>query len=454
MSQSTSSFNRRRFSQLPRPLLGLLAILLVAGAFLTGVALRSGHDAVTGTNAPAASNRVAVTTADQITALQTRLTKNADDLDAATTLAALYVQRARETGDPSSYPKAQTLLDGVIERDPESVDALAGQGSLALARHDFTAALDWAERAHAIQPDALVVFPVLIDANVELGRYRDAVAASDTFIDLKPSLASYTRVAYLRELHGDPEGAIEAMEMALDTVSPRTEPGGWTRVQLGNLYFNSGDLDASEREYTLTLALLPDYAPAQAGLGRIAAARGDFPKAIELLTAASSRVPLPEYVIALGDVYATSRNQQAAAEQYGLVQAMTQLLNANGVNTDLELALFAADHLDYANGLTADGVVEQARAALAARPSIYGHDTLAWALYRAGQYVEAATEIQQALNLGTRDALLYYHAGMIAYALGDTTTARQHLTTALSINPTFSILHAAEARETLEGLGQ
>jgi tetratricopeptide (TPR) repeat protein len=435
-----------------RPLLALFVVLLVAGAFLAGNLIRSGSQAATGGSDVTSRTLPAATTADKIASLQARLTANGDDLDAATTLATLYLQQARETGDPNWYGKSETLLNGILEREPEHVEALAGQGALALARHDFAAGLDWAEQARAIDPDALVVYPVLIDAYVELGRYDEAIAAADEFINLKPNLASYTRVAYLRELHGDPEGAAEAMRLALDTVPGWTEPGGWTRVQLGNLYLNAGNLDAAEREYQRTLALLPDYAPATAGLGRVAAARGNYPLAIELLGDAAERVPLPEYVIALGDVYAVSGDQQAAGEQYALVQVMTQLLTANGVNTDLELALFAADHPEYANGLTADEVVAQARAALAARPSIYGHDTLAWALYRAGDADAAWGEIQQALRLGTNDALLHYHAGMIAHLRGDDAAARTQLETALAINPQFSTLHAAEARDTLASI--
>lgn len=439
---------------IPRPLLVVLTILLVAGAFVTGNALRAGSDALIGSEPRSNGGIAAATTSEQIASLQAQLTTNAGDLDAATTLASLYLQQARETGDTGLYGRAGSLLDGVLEREPEHIEALAGQAALALARHDFLPALDWALRARSIQPDSLAVFPVLIDAYVELGQYDAAVATADAFINLKPNLASYTRVAYLRELYGDPVGASEALSLALDSVHGGTEPGGWTRVQIGNLYLSTGNLDTAEREYTQTLALLPGYAPAQAGLGRIAAARGDYPLAIELLTDAATRVPLPEYVIALGDVYAVSGNTQAAAEQYALVQAMTQLLAANGVNSDLELALFAADHPTFANGLTPDGTVEQARAALAVRPGIYGHDTLAWALFRAGEYDAAWAESQQALQLGTRDALLHYHAGMIANARGDSNAARLHLGTALSINPHFSILHASDARKTLAALGR
>lgn len=436
------------------PLLALVVALLVAGAFFVGNAIRSGSESLTDSSGVSSRTLPAATTADKIASLQARLTANGGDLDAATTLAALYLQQARETGNPSWYGKAETLLNGILEREPEHVEALASQGALALARHDFATGLDWAEQARAIEPDSLVVYPILIDAYVELGHYDEAIAAADEFINLKPNLASYTRVAYLRELHGDPEGAAEAMLLALDMVPGWTEPGGWTRVQLGNLYLNAGNLDAAEREYQRTLAQLPDFAPATAGLGRVAAARGDLPLAIEFLSKAAERVPLPEYVIALGDVYAVAGDQQAAGEQYALVQVMTQLLTASGVNSDLELALFAADHPEYANGLTADEVVAQARTALAARPGIYGHDTLAWAFYRAGDADAAWDEIQQALRLGTRDALLHYHAGMIALARGDAETARSYLETALAINPYFSILHAAKARDTLASIGQ
>ena len=60
--------------------------------------------------------------------------------------------------------------------------------------------------------------------------------------------------------------------------------------------------------------------------------------------------------------------------------------------------------------------------------------------------------MDKALALGTRDAHLYYHAGMIALKQGDQEQAREYLEQALEINPHFSVLHAENARMALRAL--
>jgi len=154
-------------------------------------------------------------------------------------------------------------------------------------------------------------------------------------------------------------------------------------------------------------------------------------------------------VIALGELYESSGRPADAKRQYDLVRAMQQLNASAGVDVDVELSLFDADH-----GADPAATVERARAAYARRPSIYAADALAWALYAAGDYTAARSYSQEALHLGTRDATLHYRAGMIAYALGDTIMARAELEQALAINPYFSVRHAPTARAVLEKLRQ
>jgi tetratricopeptide (TPR) repeat protein len=450
MSQSTSSqLHRARRRTAGHSVLLLAGLtLVVVLAFAAGGVLRSGIDPL----APAGNGETAPasTTASRIEQLQQRLRADPADSAAGIELSAAYLQRARETGDPAYYPRAEAVLSELLRRDPGNAEAMAWTGALKVAQHDFAAGLDWGRRALAAAPELLAAYPVVIDASVELGRYDDAVAAADEFVLLKPDLRSYARIAYLRELYGLQDGAREALRLALDTAREGTEPAAWTRVQLGNLYFSGGQLDAARAEYERTLRALPDYAPALAGLARVAAAEGDMERAADLLLRATAAVPLPEYVILLGDVYAAGGDQVRAGEQYELVRAMAQLQAAAGVNVDLELALFEADHPDGAK--TTGQLVADARSVVTQRPSIYARDALAWALYRDGQPDAAWDEMQRALALGTRDALLYFHAGTIALARGDTAGARQQLQTALAINPHFSVLHAPAARAALASL--
>jgi tetratricopeptide (TPR) repeat protein len=138
----------------------------------------------------------------------------------------------------------------------------------------------------------------------------------------------------------------------------------WTRVQLGNLYFNKGDLASAEREYQHALTDLPGYGYALAGLGHVRTAQGRYDEAIALYKQAIDHVPLPEFVIALGETEQVAGRAADAKEQYGLVRVIEQLFKANGVNTDMELALFEADHGDAAQA------VAQARTAYAERPNV------------------------------------------------------------------------------------
>jgi tetratricopeptide (TPR) repeat protein len=383
----------------------------------------------------------------QIETLQSRLSQKASDPYLLAQLGSAYLQKARETGNPTYYGKAESVLAQSLALQPENADALYGMGVLALARHQFHEALDWGERAVKANSARAANYGIVGDAQVELGRYDDAATTVQKMVDTRPDLSSYSRVSYLRELHGQVDGAIDAMKRAVTAGGPFVENTAYVRVQLGNLYFNSGRLDDAEREYQGTLQQLPDYGPAMAGLGYVRAARGDDAGAIQLFTKASQVYPLPEYFIALGDLYTRDGRTDDANHQYDLVRAIERLFAANGVDVDVETALFDADH-----GFDPPATVARARQGYAHRPSIQGADVLAWSLYQAGRPDEAQAYAQEALRLGTKDALKFFHAGMIARALGQTDQARTYLESALAINPNFSILHAAEARDALAAL--
>lgn len=360
-----------------------------------------------------------------------------------------YLQKARETGDSSYYPKAEALFSQALTGDASNVDALVGLGTLALARHEFREAQQWGERAVNSAPQHAPAYGVLVDAEVELGEYEAATETLQQMVDLRPDLGSLSRISYLRELMGDRAGAISAMQKAVTAGSGYPENVAWAQVQLGNLYFDGGDLTGADEAYAAASVAVPGYAPAMAGEAKVLAARGHLAAAAGLYHEVVALLPLPEYLSAYGDVLSARGDQAGAAAQFATVAAIQQLQAANGVNTDLELALFAADHGDAA---AVTNAVAQASASVAARPSVTAYDTLAWTLYRAGNLDAAADASEQALRLGTQSALMHFHAGMIASARGDTASAITHLRTVLRLNPHFSLRYAPIARAELARL--
>ncbi|MEO5886532.1 MAG: tetratricopeptide repeat protein [Anaerolineales bacterium] len=422
----------------------ILAVIAISWGIASTRASTMGFDRDGGFSIDNAS-RISASIDDQIQTLQGLIRDNPDDWQSYSQLALAYLQKARETGDPSYYQKVDEALNKTIEQHSDDYLTVSAMGALALARHQFHAALEWGERARQLNPDRTYAYGVIADAQIELGQYSEAVETLQTMVNLRPDMSSYSRISYIRELNGDTEGALEMMQSAVDAGVTNAENTAWTRTQLGHLYFNSGNIDQAELEYVRTLNDRPGYVYALAGLGRVRAAQGKTDEAIDLLTEATNVMPLPEFVITLGDIYQANGQPDAAQQQYNLVGAIEQLFKANGTDMDMEIALFNADQ---DKELTS--TVELARKAYANRPSIHAADVLAWALYKTGEYDEAKIYSDEALQLGTKDALKFFHAGMIAYRLDENAQAQEYLQQAIEINPHFSILYSNEALQTLD----
>jgi tetratricopeptide (TPR) repeat protein len=380
-------------------------------------------------------------TASLVADLQSRLQANPKDEHSYTLLGLAYQQRARETGDPSWYTKSEGVLRRALALDSKDYLAVSGLGSLALSRHRFSAALALGDEARKLNPYSARPYGVIGDALLELGRYPEAFKAFDTMNRLRPSLSSYARVSYGRELIGHTAAAIRAMKLAVDAASGAAEPTAWTHVQLGKLYFGHARIVDAEREYRFALRIFPGYAYGLDALAQALAARGAYREAITVERQAVDAIPLPQYVAALGDLYRATGRPMLARRQYALIGAIERLLRANGVKTDLEIALFQVDH-----GIALEHALARARVGRAERPSIDGDDVLAWALARNGRCGEALPYSQHALRLGTQDALKFFHRGMIERCLGHDAAARGWFGRALALNPHFSLVWAPVAQ--------
>ena len=216
---------------------------------------------------------------------------NPDDTKSRIALASLYIQEARITGDYMYYDvAAMKYVDEVLKKKPSDFEALTFKALLYLSQHHFAEGLDLAEKARATNPYNAFVHGILVDAHVEMGNYTKAVEEAEKMISIRPDLRSYSRVSYLREIHGDYPGAIEAMKLAVDAGAPGDEATEWTRVHLGHLYEVTGDLKSAEMHYLVALEQRPGYAYAIAGQGHIAIANHQYDKAIGYYLQADSLI--------------------------------------------------------------------------------------------------------------------------------------------------------------------
>ena len=359
-----------------------------------------------------------------------------------------YVDAARQSADPSFYGQAEGAFARSLQLRPrDNADALTGQATLAAARHDFAEALRLADASLALNDFSPTTYGVKTDALVELGRYDQGRVAVKRMLDLSPDLSSYSRASYSLELRGDVMGARRALEAAADAATTPADKA-FAQFYLGELAFNSGDLDAATTAYGAALAEAPDSVPALAGRAKVLAAKGDRPGALTDYRDAVERLPQPSYAVELGELLEAGGETRAAQEQYDVVRASQRLFAAAGADVDQELALFEADHG------TPAAAVASASAAYRTRPqAIFVQDAYAWALHSAGRDAEALPIARQAVRLGTRIPSFYYHLGAIEAAAGNKAAARTALTTALRLNPAFSPLHAPRARRLLATLG-
>jgi tetratricopeptide (TPR) repeat protein len=436
---------------LARP--NLFKLLAVTAAFLVALgafALLAGREEGATPGSEGAANaelpRPGAPTDELIRGYQAAVRAAPRDPGLRAALAGAYLQKVRETGDASYYTRADAVLRDARALTPHDYRVLATSGTLALARHDFSGGLAYGLAARRADPASDAPYPVIVDALVELGRYGAAGRELQRFVDAKPTLASYARVSYFRELHGDLDGAAAAMALAVSAGGDTAENAAYVQTLLGTLDFDRGRLGPARDAFRLALARFPGYVPASAGLARVDAAEGRAAAAIDRYHHVVARLPLPEYVVALGETEQAAGRLGRARRDLGLVGAEEQLLRANGVNTDVDLALFEANHG------SASRAVALARRAWAIAPSVRSADALGWALTAAGRPREGLGWAHRALRLGSRDAGFLYHAGMSARAAGDRAAARRYLSAALAGNPRFSPLYAPRARRALEAL--
>ena len=337
------------------------------------------------------------------------------DLHYQVLLAGAYVQKTRETTDYSYLDRAAGIIDKVLGADNSNYEAQRLLTITRLERHLFAQAAESSRRLIAINPADPWNWGTLGDALIELGDYEAAADAYQKMVSLRPDLASYNRAAHYRFLVGDVSGAIDIMKKAIEAGSPSAENVAWCLVDLGGIYFKTGQYASAKQAFSDALRTFRNYHPAYAGLGKVLAETGELKAAIENYLRAQEITPLPDYAAALYDLYKKTGQNEKAAKQMELLEVIDQLARANGERANRNLVLAFADH-----DLKLDRALELAQGELEFRKDIYSYDALAWALYKNRRYVEAKQYMDKALKLNTAESAFRAHADAIAKAVEKT----------------------------------
>jgi tetratricopeptide (TPR) repeat protein len=351
-------------------------------------------------------------TKTKVAELNQKIAAKPNDVKSRLQIATIYMAEARITGEhPYYYPATLQILDGILILEPKNFEATVFKASVKMSQHQFGEAKELAEKAVTINPDNAYVYGVLIDANVELGNYEEAVKMSDKMQALKPSLESYSRASYLREIYGDYPGAIEAMQMAVKAGLPGSEPFCWSKRTLAHLYEKTGKWAEAENEYNEILAIRPSYAFALEGLAKVEKQRKNYPKALDLLQQASAIMPEFSFEEEKADIYEQIGDNNKAMEKYKETITMLKEDEESGHSVALEICKLYTRMGMYDSALIY-GMKEYNKRPL----NIDVNHALAWLSYKSNMKQKAVEYIKIALKTGSKDPELLKNAALIEKA--------------------------------------
>lgn len=366
-----------------------------------------------------------------ITQANSMIAKNPKNFEAYNALALALSRRARETSDVKFYGQGEETLKKSFEISPGNFDGERILVWLLLGKHEFAAAREEARKLNKKMPDDVMVYGFLTDANIELGDYKEAEEAAQRMLDLRPgNLPGLTRAAYLRELFGDVDGAVELMNMALQSTPPsQVEDAAWILTQIAHLDLAVGKTAEAEKQLAHALRLFPGYHYALGSLAKVRIQEKRYAEAIQLLDQRYQAAPHAENLYDLAEALQLAGRGEDARKAFAEFEQKSLLETNRADNSNRELIFYYADH-----AREPVQALEVARRELARRHDAYTLDAYAWTLSLNGRYTEAREQIEKALAVGLRDARILRHAGEIALKAGDRNSAERYLRQAAELN--------------------
>jgi len=366
-----------------------------------------------------------------ITRAQHLIDKNSRDYEAYNALAVALARRARETSDPSFYTQGEQALDKSFAIAPGNYDGARIQVWLLLGKDEFASALEAATKLNKRVPDDVMVYGFLTDSNVQLGNYNAAENAAQWMLNIRPgNLPGLIRAAYLRELIGDPDGAVELMKMALDSTPPsEAEDRAWITTQIAHLKLATGKTSEAEELLQTALVTFPGYQYALRNLGEVREQQKRYDDAVALFQQRYDAAPRAENLFDLAEALQMAGRATEAKTAFAEFETKSLAETNRADNSNHELIMYYAD---YANEPAK--ALEVARREYDRRHDVFTLDCYAWALHVNGQDAEARKQVEAALAVGIQDANMLRHAGEISLMQGDKAAAQRYLQQASALN--------------------
>ena len=380
-------------------------------------------------------------------AAQKEIAKKPDQFAAYNHLAIALSRRARETSDITYYAQAEGALKKSLELAPSNMESEKIHVWLLLGRHEFPSALEAAKALNKQNPDDVLIYGFMTDANAELGKYEDAEASAQWMLNLRPgNLPGMTRAAYLRELFGDIDGAYELMDMAYQATPPtETEDRAWILSQMGHLRFVAGKTDEADNILKQALIIFPSYHYALGNLAKVRITQRRYDDAVALLEQRYQAAAHAENLYDLAEALKLAGRDAEAKKAFAEFETKSLAESVRKDNSSRELVFYYADYAQQPAR-----ALEVAKQEFAWRRDVYTLDAYAWALHVNGQDAEARKQIETALAVGVRDAKMLDHAGEIALKLGDRPAAERYLEDSAALHA----IGSEQARLRLASLGQ
>jgi tetratricopeptide (TPR) repeat protein len=357
-----------------------------------------------------------------------------------------YLKRFREVGDVEDVLRAEQAARKSLALQPHNNPATMLLASSLLSQHQFRLALHVLDNT---KPDDANIASLKASIQMELGNY-EAAHQLLLYLETETSNSSHNAVAarYL-ELTGNLEKARQLLNEAMEETNFYTtsaETRAWFHVRSGDLAFLAGDFALSKQRYQEAIDLFPQHIAAFTGLARLYLSEHRWQDAINAANQGIELMPQVETLSYKANAQLALGDREGAANTEDLISVVAYLSKVKGIY-DRALAVYYTER-----GIHLPEALQIARNEVAVRDDIYAEDTLAWAAATSGQWQEAQQAVQRATRYGTEDALVQFHAGMIALHFNNREEAINRLTQAVNLNPQFHYKYADEARQVLANL--